>query len=113
MRAKSLQSCPTPCDAMDCSLPGFSVHGILQAGTLEWGLGEQGREEAAPFAAASSSAFSLWTFCRASNSALLGQSIRRFTTSGSSEQIRGGSWEEYRIFSGKQAEVTSNDDFVL
>jgi len=21
---------------MDCSLPGFSVHGILQAGTLEW-----------------------------------------------------------------------------
>ena len=27
--AKSLQSCPTLCDPMDCSLPGFSVHGIL------------------------------------------------------------------------------------
>ena len=34
--AKSLQSCPTLCDPMDCSLPGFSVHGILQATTLEW-----------------------------------------------------------------------------
>ena len=34
--AKSLQSCPTLCDPKDCSLPGFSVHGILQARTLEW-----------------------------------------------------------------------------
>ena len=34
--AKSLQSCPILCDPMDCSLPGFSVHGILQARTLEW-----------------------------------------------------------------------------
>ena len=25
------QSCPTLCDPMDCSLPGFSVHGIFQA----------------------------------------------------------------------------------
>ena len=30
------QSCPTLCDPMDCSLPGSSVHGILQARTLEW-----------------------------------------------------------------------------
>ena len=34
--AKSLQSCPTLCDPMDCSPPGSSVHGILQARTLEW-----------------------------------------------------------------------------
>ena len=34
--AKSLQSCPTLCDPTDCSLPGFSIHGILQARTLEW-----------------------------------------------------------------------------
>ena len=34
--AKSLQSCPTLCDPMDCSPSGFSVHGILQARTLEW-----------------------------------------------------------------------------
>ena len=34
--AKSLQSCPTLCDPMDCSLPGFSVPGILQTRTLEW-----------------------------------------------------------------------------
>ena len=30
------QSCPTLCDPMDCSLPGFSVHWILQARILEW-----------------------------------------------------------------------------
>ena len=33
---KSLQSCPTVCDPMDCSLPGSAVHGILQAKILEW-----------------------------------------------------------------------------
>ena len=27
---------PTCSDPMDCSLPGSSVHGILQAGALEW-----------------------------------------------------------------------------
>ena len=31
------QSCPTLSDAMDCSLPGSSVHGIFQARVLEWG----------------------------------------------------------------------------
>ena len=36
VRAKLLQSCLTPCDTMDRSLPGFSVHGILQARILEW-----------------------------------------------------------------------------
>ena len=30
MHAKSLQSCPTLCNIMDCSLSGSSVHGILQ-----------------------------------------------------------------------------------
>ena len=30
------QSCLTLCDPMDCSLPGSSVHGILQATILEW-----------------------------------------------------------------------------
>ena len=34
--AKSLQSCPTLCDPIDGSLPGFAVPGILQARTLEW-----------------------------------------------------------------------------
>ena len=29
------QSCPTLCDPVDCSLPGFSFHGILQAKILE------------------------------------------------------------------------------
>ena len=31
------QLCPTLSDPMDCSLPGSSVHGIFQAGVLEWG----------------------------------------------------------------------------
>ena len=30
------QSCLTPSDPMDCSLPGSSVHGIFQARELEW-----------------------------------------------------------------------------
>ena len=34
--AKSLQSCPTPCDPMDCSPPGSSAHEILQLRILEW-----------------------------------------------------------------------------
>ena len=34
--AKSLQSCPTLCDPMDCSPPDPSVHGILQVRILEW-----------------------------------------------------------------------------
>ena len=31
-----IHSCPTLCDPMDCSLPGFSIHGIFQARVLEW-----------------------------------------------------------------------------
>ena len=30
------QSCLTPSDPMDCSLPGPSIHGIFQARVLEW-----------------------------------------------------------------------------
>ena len=40
MKVKSesdiIQSSPTLCDPMDCSLPGSSVHGISQARVLEW-----------------------------------------------------------------------------
>ena len=41
MRVKSesevAQSCPTPSDPMDRSLPGSSIYGIFQARVLEWG----------------------------------------------------------------------------
>ena len=41
MKVKSesevVQSCLTPSDPMDYSLPGSSVHGIFQARVLEWG----------------------------------------------------------------------------
>ena len=30
------QPCPTLSDPMDCSLPGYSAHGIFQARVLEW-----------------------------------------------------------------------------
>ena len=36
VHAQLLQSCPTLCDPVDCSLPGSSAHGIFQAQTLEW-----------------------------------------------------------------------------
>ena len=34
--ALSAQLCQTICDPMDCSPPGSSVHGILQARILQW-----------------------------------------------------------------------------
>ena len=36
MHVKSLQSCVTLCDSMDCSPPGSSVHGVFQVRILEW-----------------------------------------------------------------------------
>ena len=36
VRTKPLQSCLTLWNPMDCSLPGSSAHGILQARILEW-----------------------------------------------------------------------------
>ena len=36
VHAKALQPCLTLCDPVDCSPPGSSVHGIIQARILEW-----------------------------------------------------------------------------
>ena len=36
VHAKLLQSCLALCNPVDCSLPGSSDHGILQARILEW-----------------------------------------------------------------------------
>ena len=36
VKALVAQLCGTLCNPMDCSPPGFSVHGILQARILEW-----------------------------------------------------------------------------
>ena len=36
VKVLAAQLCLTLCDPMDCSLPGSSVHGILQARILEW-----------------------------------------------------------------------------
>ena len=48
VHAKSLQSCPTLCDPVDCSLPGFPVHGILQARILEWAAVPSSRGSSPP-----------------------------------------------------------------
>ena len=45
MRVPSLQLCPILCDPMDCSQPGFSVHGILQARILKWVAMPSSREK--------------------------------------------------------------------
>ena len=42
------QSCPTLWDPMDCSLPGSSVCGILQARILEWVTIPSFRESSQP-----------------------------------------------------------------
>ena len=42
------QLCPTLCDPMDCSPPGSSVHGILQARILEWVAISSSRESSYP-----------------------------------------------------------------
>ena len=36
VKALIAELCPTFCNPTDCSLPGSSVHGILQARKLEW-----------------------------------------------------------------------------
>ena len=36
VKVSAVESCLTLCEPIDCSLPGSSVHGILQARMLEW-----------------------------------------------------------------------------
>ena len=45
---KVAQSCPAVCDPMDCSPPGSSVHGILQARILEWAAISSSRRSSQP-----------------------------------------------------------------
>ena len=48
VQAKSLQWCTTLCDPVDCSPPGSSVHGILQARILECVAMPSSRESPQP-----------------------------------------------------------------
>ena len=59
------QSCLTVCDPMDCSIPGFSVHGIFQARVLEWGAISFSRGSSRPsewtwFSHTAGRCFTLW-----------------------------------------------------
>ena len=47
-KVKCCQPCTTLCDATDCSLPGFSVHGNLQGRILEWVVIPFSRESSQP-----------------------------------------------------------------
>ena len=42
------QLCPTLCDPVDCSPPGSSVHGILQARVLDWAAMPSSRSASRP-----------------------------------------------------------------
>ena len=53
-----MKSCPTLCDPMDCSLPGFSVQGIFQARALEW-IAFSGIQHYCRFACVPSSTFAV------------------------------------------------------
>ena len=48
VHAKLLHSCLTLCGPMDCSLPGPSAYGILQARILEWVAMPSSRESSQP-----------------------------------------------------------------
>ena len=36
LKVKVAQSCPTPCNSLDCSPPGSSIHEVFQARIVEW-----------------------------------------------------------------------------
>ena len=66
MGVKSFKLCPTFCDPMDYSPPGFSVCGILQARILEWVAMPFSREssqprERAPGSGTAGRFFTVWT----------------------------------------------------
>ena len=65
MHVRSLQLCPALCNPMDCSLPGSSVHGILQERILEWvAMSFSGTADIATFS------LILFCLCGKQNSAL-------------------------------------------
>ena len=60
-----VQSCLTLCDPVDCSLPGFSIHGILQARILEWVVisfsrGSSRLRDRTPVSCIAGRCFTLW-----------------------------------------------------
>ena len=75
------QSCPTLCNPVDCSLPDFSVHGILQATILEWVVTSFSRGSSPPrdqprVSCIAGRCFILW----ATREALLGKKERQLLT---------------------------------
>ena len=61
------QSCPTLCDPMDCSPPGSSVHGVLQARILGWVAISFSRESSRPrdrtqVSSIAGRCFNLWVY---------------------------------------------------
>ena len=68
---RSAQLCPTLWDPVDCSLPGSSVHGILQARILEWVAISPSRGYS-PVQSVSSVTQSCLTICDPMNSSMEG-----------------------------------------
>ena len=80
--SEAAQSCPTLCDPMDCSPPGSSLHGILQARVLEWGAISFSRGSSQPrdrtrFSRISGGHSNLWATREALKSVLNGTKATR------------------------------------
>ena len=69
------QSCPTLSDPMDCSLPGSSVHGILQARVLEWDEILRIRITWASYIVSSKLGIKIWSFATAGKGQLYPQCL--------------------------------------
>ena len=94
------QSCLTLCDPMDCSPPGSSVHGIIQARILQW--------VAMPFSRRSSEPRD-WTPV----SSIAGRFFTVLATREAQDSLEAGyyvGWPAIRFFSGRRGGVRSSWD---
>ena len=94
------QLCPTLCKPMDCSLPGSSVHGILQARILEWAAIPFSRGSSQPkdwtqVSWTANGSFTIWTTTEAQNT---GWGVAHPTTAQSNRAK--GRWRGHRTTGG-------------
>ena len=109
VHAKLLQLCLTLCDSMDCSLPGSSVYGILQARILEWVAmpSFRGSSQSRDWIQVSCIAGGFFTFWanREAQSPLSVQFLRLTLKSPSSENQQGSAFESHKIIAKKEIVV--------
>ena len=77
VHAKSIQLSPTLCDPADCSQPGSSIHGILQARILEWVVISFSKESSQPRDQTSISCIGRWQSWNVALITLGGSDVQR------------------------------------